>query len=107
MAFDVALFENPHNGKLRGAPLGFSWTTLFFGPLPMLFRGAWKLFFIEFLSAIFTLGFAWLYWIFAVNRHYAKELISDGFQLKSTRRTTFEGVARYIGMPVTRETTLA
>ena len=103
MAFDIACFGNPHNGRVREAPLGFSWTTFFFGPFPMLIRGAWKLFFLELLTAALTFGLAWFYWIFAVNRHYAKDLVRDGFQYRSSRRTTYEGVVHYVGLSVERE----
>ena len=34
----VVIF-NPQNGKTKVAPVGFSWTTFFFGPIPALLRG--------------------------------------------------------------------
>ena len=32
-------FFNEYTGKYKDAPLGFSWTTLFWGFFPALFRG--------------------------------------------------------------------
>ena len=34
-------FIDKKNGKIKASPLGFSWTTFFFGFLAPLFRGDW------------------------------------------------------------------
>lgn len=34
-------FIDKKNGKIKSSPLGFSWTTFFFGSLAPLFRGDW------------------------------------------------------------------
>jgi hypothetical protein len=33
------LMEHPNTGIIKNAPVGFSWTTFFFGPIPALTRG--------------------------------------------------------------------
>jgi hypothetical protein len=98
MAYDVAHMENPHNGRIRSAPLGFSWTTFFFGPLPMLFRGAWKWFFIVWLTAMVTFGLAMFYWIFTINRYYLSGLIEDGYRFRGSGRTPHSTVESYARM---------
>jgi len=85
---------------MRSAPIGFSWTTLFFGPFPMLFRGAWKWFVIQFLVNLCTFGFAGLVWMFIINRLYLNDLVKDGFQFKSTDRSTYDAVVAYYREPM-------
>lgn len=36
------IFQNKHSDKTKLVKLGFSWTVLFFGGFPDLFRGHWK-----------------------------------------------------------------
>ncbi len=47
---------NPHSGIIKQAPVGFTWTTAFFGPLPALYRGDFKWFFIQSLLDILLVG---------------------------------------------------
>ena len=76
-----------HKGteRTREAPVGFSWTTLFFGPFPMLFRGDWKWFLISLLLALCTVGLSNLVLMFMINRLHLRDLVHDGYRLRSMR----------------------
>ena len=100
MAFDTAFLENPRTGQMRTAPLGFSWTTFFFGPFPMMFRGAWKWFFIVLVTALITYGLANLVWMFIINRLHFNDLLKDGYKFKAANRTSYAEVGNYARGPV-------
>jgi hypothetical protein len=82
--------KNPHNGKLREAPIGFSWTTFFFGPLPALFRGHWWGAFAIFVLAVVTSGLASLVFAFYYNKWYVSFLIKEGFKVTGADRDVDE-----------------
>lgn len=66
-------------GFTKEIKVGFSWTTLFFGCFPALFRGDWKWAIIMFLLAWLTGGLSWLVFPFFYNRLYIKDLLSKGY----------------------------
>lgn len=86
------------NGNVKTAPVGFSWTTLFFGGLVALFRKDWKMFFIWFAVHAVLYYFiysdptfdetdstllAWavnLFFAFKYNKWYIRMLLSKGWQ---------------------------
>lgn len=100
MANNTIYFENPRTGQMKEAPVGFSWTTAFFGPMPMLFRGAWKWFAICFILALITWGLSGLVFMFIINKLYIKDLIGDGFKAKSVKVGTLEQASMSVGFPV-------
>lgn len=100
MANNTIYFENPRTGQLKEAPVGFSWTTLCFSAIPMLFRGAWKWFAICFLLSLITFGFSGIVFAFIINKLYIKDLIGDGFKAKSVKIGTLEQVSMAVGFPV-------
>ncbi|MFD0713014.1 DUF2628 domain-containing protein [Paenibacillus sp. GCM10027626] len=75
-------------GAIKDVKVGFSWTTLFFGFFPALFRGDLKWAVIMFIAstvfAIFTLGLgAWIPGIifsFIYNKMYIRELMEKGYR---------------------------
>ncbi|MEO2207890.1 DUF2628 domain-containing protein [Paenibacillus pabuli] len=82
------IFLQNSAGVTKNVKVGFSWTTLFFGFLPALFRGDLKWAVIMFLIAaaigVFTFGFgAWVSGIvfsFVYNKIYIKELLEKGYR---------------------------
>ncbi|MEO6298628.1 MAG: hypothetical protein ABIV25_02990 [Paracoccaceae bacterium] len=84
MASAIIEFTNPFNGKIKSAPVGFSWTTLFFGAWPSLFRGHWSGFFIQLLCYVVTFGLSALVFPFIYNKMYIRHLIGDGFKVQHT-----------------------
>jgi len=76
-----------HGGteRTREAPVGFSWTRLFFGPFPMLFRGNWKWFLISLILAVCTFGLGNLELMLMINRLHLEELVNDGYRVRSLR----------------------
>ena len=73
------MLKHPHSGMLKEVPLGFSWTTFFFGVFPALFRGDLKNAGIMFLVALFTFGLSWFVFAFLYNKMYVSDLVSQGW----------------------------
>ena len=79
--------KNPHNGHIREAPVGYSWTVFFFHLLPALFRRDWIGALIMFLWSILLLGWGTnLVFSFIYNKMYLKRLIKDGFLVERADR---------------------
>jgi hypothetical protein len=81
MASSMIYFENSLTGYRREAPQGFSWTTLFFGFFPALFRGDWKWGIIMVICSVITVGFSQLIFCFIYNDLYMKDLLSNGYKI--------------------------
>jgi hypothetical protein len=84
MAYAVIDFEHPVSGAMRTAPVGFSWTTLFFGPIPALLRGHWVGALVIFILYVVTFGLSGLVFPFIYNKMYIKYLIGEGYKVKSS-----------------------
>ncbi|SPF76419.1 hypothetical protein ALP8811_01424 [Aliiroseovarius pelagivivens] len=89
-------FKNPHNGRLRDAPIGFSWTTLFFGPFPALFRGHWVGAIVIFIVTLISYGLAGIVFPFFYNRWYVGYLVNDGYKVTGADGSIAE-ISNYLG----------
>ena len=81
MAFATVNLEK--NGLIKEAPVGFSWTTLFFGMFPALFRGDFKWTLIMIAAGFFTVGLAFIVFGFIYNRLYITSMIESGYKIKN------------------------
>ena len=68
------------NGQDKFVPTGFSWTTLFFGIFPALFRGDLKWAIIMIISAFLSCGISWLVFPFFYNARYLEDLLTNGWE---------------------------
>ncbi len=98
MAYTKLVMENPNTGHIKEAPVGFSWTVLFFGFFPPLFRGDWKWAIIMFLLAMITMGLSGLVFMFIYNKLYIKDLVGSGFKVKSVGMGKIDQVSQKIGV---------
>ena len=97
MTYATAQMENPNTGQMRSAPIGFSWTTLFFGFFPALFRSDWVGAVIIFLIGFATFGISNLVFPFIYNKMYLKRLIRDGYRITSAT-CGVEAVESWVGI---------
>jgi NADH:ubiquinone oxidoreductase subunit H len=67
--------------EIKKVPLGFSWTTFFFGGWPAIFRQDWIPGIVLLIACIFTWGFAGVVAAFIYNNYYAKSLLNKGFRI--------------------------
>ncbi len=87
------------NGVVKEVPRGFSWTTLFFGPLPALFRGDLKWgaiqLIVNIVVAVFTAGFGvivtWVVFAAIYNARYEQELMAAGWSESPPPRAASRG----------------
>lgn len=79
--------KHKESGLVKNGFYGFSWTTLFFGMFPALFRGDFITFIGGFavlaIVGFFTLGIgaaiAMLVWAFLYNKYYTRKLLERGY----------------------------
>jgi hypothetical protein len=89
MAHGKLFFENSITGEQKVAPVGFSWTTFFFGVFPALVRLDWKNFAIQLGVhigiALLTAGtlnlFVSIAFSFIYNKMYVKDLVESNWQI--------------------------
>lgn len=101
MAYAKIFFENPRTGQMKAAPVGFSWTTFFFGFFPALFRGHWSGFLIILLISLITFGLSNLVFMFIYNKMYINHLLSEGYRAKSATND-LDYVQQKLGMHLPR-----
>lgn len=89
--------ENPNTGILKRAPIGFSWTTLFWQCLPALFRGDFKGFIIQLLLDGFLLVPVVIF-PFIYNKLYIEKLLEKGFKVKDVEGESFENAKKRLGI---------
>lgn len=77
MAFTTITVSN--GVELKKVPLGFSWTTFFFGGFPALFRQDWLVGILVIIGCMFTWGFVGIVMSFIYNKMYAKALFNKGY----------------------------
>jgi len=103
------MLKQQSTGLTKAGFYGFSWTTLFFGPWPALFRGDFALFFVYFglvvVVAIFTYGLGiWvlgIVWAFIYNRNYTRRLIERGYSFNDSPGIMAEAAAKLgVDIPV-------
>lgn len=88
MATRIAL-KHKDTGILKDGFYGFSWTTLFFGFFPALFRGDFITFIggfaVTVIIGVLTVGigafFVGLAWAFMYNKYYTRKLLERGYIL--------------------------
>lgn len=80
----VVMMRNPQTGVVKKGFLGFSWTTLFFGGFPAMFRGDWLIGAILVILNLVTFGFTGLIAAFIYNKTYTMKLLENGYQFADT-----------------------
>lgn len=85
----TVMLKHRTSGLIKTGYFGFSWTTLFFGFLPALFRGDFVTFLVTF-AVCMVLGFITLgvgsfifafVWAFFYNRYYTRRLMEMGYEV--------------------------
>lgn len=73
------------NGLTRTQKIGFSWTILFFGFVPLLFRGEFWQALLLFISTMLTSGLAQVVYAFFGNRYTGRRLTAEGWHMSGFR----------------------
>jgi hypothetical protein len=86
MAHSTLNMRHPKTLHTTQAPVGFSWTSLFFGPITCMFRSDWTPAVVITVLTIILIpfGISWGVWIvqaFFYNTHYVQKLVNQGYQV--------------------------
>lgn len=67
--------------EVKKVPLGFSWTTFFFGGWPAIFRGDFIVGIVLVIGSMLTYGILSIIMAFIYNKMYAKSLFEKGYKI--------------------------
>ena len=99
MAFDKLNLKNPSTGEIKQAPVGFSWTTFFFGMFVPLIRADWLMAVIMLGVAMITFGLSNIVFAFIYNKLYIKNLIyKEGFKVTGSNNGNLDKVSASLGL---------
>lgn len=79
MAYTTVTFTN--GIQTKKAPIGFSWTTFFWGGIPALTRQDWVAGIVLLILCILTWGLAGIVAAFFYNKIYAVSLVNKGYYI--------------------------
>jgi ABC-type multidrug transport system fused ATPase/permease subunit len=111
MAKSIQL-KHKNSGVMKTGYYGFSWTTLFFGGFPALFRGDFLTFIgtfvVLFLIALaihpFVVFIAMFVWAFFYNGYYTKKLLEKGYEFSDFQNKTEEAARELeVSIPTERQ----
>jgi hypothetical protein len=98
MAFAEITLKNPQTGKMKVAPVGYSWTLVFFGPIVPALRGDVLWFFILLGTELVTFGWSGVLFGFFYNKIYIKNLVKKGFKVTSVSTGNLIYISANVGM---------
>jgi len=78
MAHSTLLLEK--NGVQKQCPVGFSWTTLFFGGFPALIRGHALVGLVQIILQVITFSVSAIVFAFIYNKMYISWRLENGFK---------------------------
>jgi hypothetical protein len=86
--------------EVKAAPVGYSWTTLFFGFFPALFRQDWLWAVILFITGLVSSGIIPIIFSFFYNKVYINSLLKKGYKLHGTLPPTVteDALKAYLGV---------
>ncbi|QYY37432.1 hypothetical protein [Ruficoccus sp. ZRK36] len=87
------ILEHPATGIIKNAPVGFSWTTLFFPALPALFRGDIKGFIIQVFLDCLLLGIPVVVFPFIYNKQFLMRLLREGYKVVEAKGGNLESAS--------------
>lgn len=93
MAFTELQLVDQSGLDVIEAPVGFSWTTLFFGPLPMLYRRNWQWLAICTILWFLTGGLSTLVFMFTINKINVRYWLSKGYRVRPSNDTPIEYIS--------------
>jgi hypothetical protein len=89
------------DGLLKECPVGFSWTTFFFGGFPALFRGHTLMGLVQIILQVITMSFSALIFAFIYNKMYINFRLEQGYRFSgASGKKTRELIEADLGMKI-------
>lgn len=100
MAYNKVILtkEDTPASERKHAPVGFSWTTFFFGFIIALVRDDWKWGVIQLILVFVTLGLSGLVFPFVYNKMYLTGLIAKGYRVVSVEKGSIDELSAKTGI---------